>query len=95
MSTTGASDLLKTFKQRLKDTRTELIAMNQHQTNIENIVRATAARTDEILLEAWQLHLRQPSQITMVAVGGYGRNELNIHSDIDLLFQQMCCIRVS
>ena len=86
MSTTGASGLLKTFKQRLKDVRAELIAMNQHQTNIENVVRATAARTDEILVEAWQFHLCPSSQITMVAVGGYGRNELNIHSDIDLLF---------
>ncbi len=86
MSTIGASDLLTTFKQRLKDARTELIAMNQRQANIEKVVRATAARTDEILIEAWQAHFRQASQITMVAVGGYGRNELNIHSDIDLLF---------
>jgi [protein-PII] uridylyltransferase len=86
MQNAPAIDLLTTFKQRLKQTRDELIAMDQRQANIENVVRTTARRTDELLIEAWQAHFGQQSQITMVAVGGYGRNELNIHSDIDLLF---------
>ena len=86
MSTTPATNLLATFKQRLNDMRDELIAMDQRQANIERVVRATARRTDEILVDAWQAHFGQQNTITMVAVGGYGRNELNIHSDIDLLF---------
>ncbi len=79
-------DLLTTFKHRLKQMRDELIAMDQRQANIENVVRATARRTDEVLIEAWLAHFGQQTKITLVAVGGYGRNELNIHSDIDLLF---------
>ena len=86
MENASTIDLLTTFKQRLNQTRDELIAMDQRQANIENVVRATARRTDEILIDAWQAHFGQQTSITMVAVGGYGRNELNIHSDIDLLF---------
>jgi len=81
-----STDLLATFKQRLKHMRDDLIAMDQRQANIEHVVRATAQRTDKIMIDAWHAHLGQQKAVTMVAVGGYGRNELNIHSDIDLLF---------
>ncbi len=86
MTVAQSLDLLNTYKQRLKQTRDELITLHQQQNDVEKVVRATARRTDELLLEAWQAHFAHQTAITLVAVGGYGRCELNIHSDIDLLF---------
>ncbi|MCP4008285.1 MAG: bifunctional uridylyltransferase/uridylyl-removing protein, partial [Proteobacteria bacterium] len=86
MAVAQSPDLLNTYKQRLKQTRDKLITLHQQQNDVEEVVRATARRTDELLLDAWQAHFAHQTAITLVAVGGYGRCELNIHSDIDLLF---------
>ncbi len=86
MPTLKSPESLATFKQRLATTREELIELHHQQSNVEIVVRTTARRIDEILLAAWQVHFDDTTDITMVAVGGYGRNELNFHSDIDLLF---------
>ncbi len=47
-------------------------------------LRAHARLVDDLLRKVWQL-LALPRELTLVAVGGYGRNELYPKSDIDLL----------
>ena len=57
---------------------------NDH--NIEHIVKGRAWVVDEILKLAWKaLTWPDPRDISLIAVGGYGRGELLPHSDVDLL----------
>ena len=54
--------------------------------NIGDIVSGRAWVVDEILVLAWKaINWPDPSEISLVAVGGYGRGELLPYSDIDLL----------
>lgn len=74
------------LKEALARTSTILDERYQQNLNITDIVQGRAWVIDEILKIAWE---RQdwPDQenISLVAVGGYGRGELLPHSDIDLL----------
>ncbi|OUS13182.1 [protein-PII] uridylyltransferase [Gammaproteobacteria bacterium 53_120_T64] len=50
----------------------------------ETLVQERAAFIDSILRHAWQ-RFNWDDNISLLAVGGYGRGELHPHSDIDLL----------
>lgn len=53
---------------------------------IEKLVKGRAALIDELLQSAWKAHhLNGLSNISLIAVGGYGRSELHPHSDIDVM----------
>ncbi len=52
--------------------------------SVVELVRARAARIDEVLVGLWREHL-EPTGTALVAVGGYGRGELHPHSDVDVL----------
>ncbi|MBC8493853.1 MAG: [protein-PII] uridylyltransferase [bacterium] len=51
---------------------------------VEGFVLARANGVDELLRDIWQ-GFDMSSSISLVAVGGYGRGELHLYSDIDLL----------
>lgn len=78
---------LSAFKSALKQGRQALIAMHEERRPIADIVRASSDLIDELLICAWDtLCANCPtSTISLIAVGGYGRQELNLNSDIDLL----------
>src|SRR5688500_8240248 len=53
---------------------------------VERLVRDRARLVDLLLESAWSTHVGEHSrEIALIAVGGYGRGELNLCSDIDIL----------
>ena len=51
----------------------------------ENLVRARAQYVDLVLSKLWCQHQLDEYQVSLLAVGGYGRAELHPHSDVDIL----------
>jgi len=71
--------------------RDMLKRFNQHQfeqydqgTPVAELVKERSVFVDQILKKIWQ-HSFNANDYVLVAVGGYGRNELHPYSDIDLL----------
>lgn len=82
----SSSNQIKAFKQAIETASNILDERYKANLNITEIVSGRAWVIDQILKLAWQA---QPwpdeKDISLVAVGGYGRGELLPHSDIDLL----------
>lgn len=81
-------ELLHHIKTTLSDLETELIQAFEAQYPIALLLKHRADCIDSVLTLLWQhvvsINLSAPA--TLAAVGGYGRRELHLHSDIDLLF---------
>ncbi|SET33489.1 [protein-PII] uridylyltransferase [Thalassotalea agarivorans] len=69
--------LSEQFKQWLKDAFSEY--------DITELVSARAYYVDQLLSKLWCQHQLDEDQISLIAVGGYGRGELHPYSDVDLL----------
>jgi [protein-PII] uridylyltransferase len=53
---------------------------------VERLVRDRARLVDALLKAAWSLHVGEHVRdVALIAVGGYGRGELNLCSDIDIM----------
>lgn len=50
-----------------------------------SLVRGRGELVDALITAAWRHCSRDPADMALVAVGGYGRGELHPHSDIDIL----------
>lgn len=74
--------------QKIRDSlRTARLALQQEyleHDKPERLLRSHAKLVDTHLRDAWQM-LSMPTELALVAVGGYGREELYPKSDIDLL----------
>ncbi len=53
--------------------------------DVNNLLNARAIFVDAILTKLWCQHHLDEFQISLVAVGGYGRGELHPYSDVDIL----------
>jgi len=53
--------------------------------DVNQLVKARAWVVDQLILHAWDSLIPADENISLVAVGGFGRGELHPHSDVDLL----------
>ena len=74
-------DVLKSFLEQLSAQQKQAFSQG---TNIRNLVRERAKQLDKMLHALWG-SLGISNQLSLIAVGGYGRGELHPFSDIDLL----------
>lgn len=72
------------WRARLKDGRAQLGETYSNKANAATNLRHHARLVDEVLQAIWQ-STDLPSSAALVAVGGYGRELLFPHSDVDLL----------
>src|ERR1700742_4948497 len=74
------------YRDYLKQANEELKAQFFAEDPIEDLVHARAALIDVVLREAWRTHhLDDSDSWALLAVGGYGRGELQPCSDIDIM----------
>ncbi len=74
------------FRAVLGQAHEELKARFLADEPVEALVHARAALIDSVLQAAWHTHtLASMSAWALIAVGGYGRGELHLCSDIDIL----------
>ncbi len=78
---------LPIFKQALKDGYQFLIERFNSGEDIERIVKQQVWFIDQLLILAWQQFINT-DELSLIAVGGYGRTQLLLASDIDLMVLQ-------
>lgn len=77
LSTRDICQLSQSFSSWLKDVFID--------NDINDLLSARAVFVDAILKKLWCQHHLDEFQITLIAVGGYGRGELHPQSDVDIL----------
>ncbi len=77
---------IKAFRDALRQTNQGLRQRFEQGVSSLQLVIWRARLIDEVLERMWcRCGLSDDSDIALIAVGGYGRGELHLHSDIDLL----------
>ncbi len=76
---------LALFQNSIKEAKEQLKTLFDQRQDINDLVRARARFIDHILQQAWKLKVPSDGDVSLIAVGGYGRGELHPSSDIDLL----------
>jgi [protein-PII] uridylyltransferase len=77
---------IATYRAALLEGDTRLKQRFSEDEPVERLVRDRARLVDTLLTSAWEHHVGQFARdIALVAVGGYGRGELNLCSDIDIM----------
>jgi [protein-PII] uridylyltransferase len=79
-------DSLQQFKQLLKQKDAELRQKFNPHKSVSNLLKEKSDFIDEILSCCWRHFLGEHvKQLSLIAVGGYGRRELFPYSDIDIV----------
>ena len=77
---------IQTLKQSLTVFKNTLCDECRRQTSITTITNSLVAYVDALLIDLFHRHhLDENGHFCLLAIGGYGRRELQLHSDIDLL----------
>lgn len=87
-SPSQTDDIVRQFRERVMSESAHLRELHGSQVSAARLVRARVQSVDAILRDAWRLIIPEPLRcrdMALVAVGGYGREELNPHSDIDIM----------
>lgn len=79
------TQLLERFRSSVTTLNTFLFEQFNQDIAIEQIIKHRSQAMDELLSHAWRFFFADDCQMTLIAVGGYGRQELLPHSDIDVL----------
>lgn len=76
---------ISAYKNLLKQSDAKLHQAFYQWGNISRLVRTRAWVVEQLIVELWRRNELDKSQLTLVAVGGFGRGDLQPHSDVDLL----------
>jgi len=79
------NQLIKTLKRALGDADECLNQKFHANKDVNQLVKARAWVVDQLILYAWNNLIPADENVSLVAVGGFGRGELHPHSDVDLL----------
>ncbi len=77
--------LINTLKQALGEADDCLQQKFYAKEDVNQLVKARAWVVDQLILYAWKNLIPAEENVSLVAVGGFGRGELHPHSDVDLL----------
>ena len=82
----NSTQAVSVFRKALSDAQQRLDEHYRNNVDISLLIPARAWLMDQILRCAWERYEWGNAQdISLLAVGGYGRDELHPHSDVDLL----------
>nr|WP_242482148.1 [protein-PII] uridylyltransferase [Thiocystis violacea] len=73
------------FKERLRSGKEQLYREFTQGVPIATLVQARSRLVDAVLRDVWTHHLGANRDAALIAVGGYGREELQPASDVDIL----------
>jgi [protein-PII] uridylyltransferase len=77
--------LARKLKRALTDADACLTRKFRANVDVNQLVKARAWVVDQLILCAWENLIPAGDDISLVAIGGFGRGELHPHSDVDLL----------
>ena len=79
------NQLIGTLKRALGDADECLKEKFHANKDVNQLVKARAWVVDQLIVYAWNNLIPAGENVSLVAVGGFGRGELHPHSDVDLL----------
>ena len=77
--------LIQSLRNALTEADGVLTRKFHNNEDVNQLVKARAWVVDQLIIHAWNSLIPADENISLVAVGGFGRGELHPHSDVDLL----------